>query len=463
MPLDLSPQQFEELAGRVVAASRDYLESLDARPVFPAGQGRAAVERFDLPLPEDGIGAAAFDDLADIADLSRPGNARFFGYVLGSGDPVAAVADLYASVLNQNVTAWRSGPASVTIERTVVRWLAEAVGCSGFTGSLVGGGSSANLMGLAMARESRLPANEAGALPGAVYVSSEAHMSMAKAAALLGLGRDNVRLVDVGADFRMRPDSLRAAIEADIAGGLPPVAVVATAGTTSTGAIDPLGETADVAAEHNLWLHVDGAYGGFAAIAAPEKFSGLDRADSVSLDAHKWLYQPVDASVVLYRDRDTARRTFSYTGEYARSLTDDPVEGFAFFDESFELSRRFRALKLWMSLRYHGLREFRAAITTDLRHARLLADLVDELADLELLAPVELSAVCFRWTGDDPARLEERNSAILRRVQERGRVYLSNARVGAAFALRACITNHRTTDDDIREVVEEVIAAAADT
>src|SRR5260370_4653111 len=165
MPLELPPEDFDLLADRVCRAASEYLAGLDGRASFPATSGAATAEMFERPLPEQGAGSAAFDDLAIIADHSRPGNARFFAYVLGSGEPVAAIGDLYASVLNQNVTAWRSAPAAVTVERTVLRWVAEAVGCEGFTGSLVGGGSSANLMGLAMAREARVPADEDRAPP----------------------------------------------------------------------------------------------------------------------------------------------------------------------------------------------------------------------------------------------------------------------------------------------------------
>ena len=192
----------------------------------------------------------------------------------------------------------------------------------------------------------------------------------------------------------------------------------------------------------------------------PELFRGLGDVDSLSLDAHKWLYQPLDCSVLLYRDPAAARRTFSLTDDYAASLSDDPVEGQVFFEETIELSRRVRALKLWLSLRYHGLRAFRESIAGNIAQARRLAALVDAEPALERLAEVPLSAVCFRWTGGDPATLDEANAAILDRVNRRGRVYLSNATVRGHFVLRACITNHRTTDADVDAVVEEVLAAA---
>ena len=308
-------------------------------------------------------------------------------------------------------------------------------------------------MALAMAREAKQPANETGLRPCVVYASEQVHMAIPKAIALLGIGRRNLRLIPVDTELRLRPDALAAAIAADRQAGHVPIAIVASAGTVNIGAIDPLPEIADIAARENLWLHVDGAFGGMAALAAPAKFPGLERADSLALDAHKWLYQPMECGCLLYRDRQIARQTFSHSGDYIRILNEDPSEAFAFFEESMELSRRFRALKLWLSLQYHGRRAFRDAIQQDLDHAQLLARTVEAESRLELLAPVALSAVCFRHRSKD-------NEAILRRLISRGRVYLSNATINGQFALRACFVNHRTTEADVRAIVAEVIAAA---
>jgi aromatic-L-amino-acid decarboxylase len=458
LPLQLSPEEFRQLSDRVAAAATEFLATLDRRPIFPLTSGPSTAGVFEGPAPEDGMGEAAFNALAEVAEHARAGNGRLFAYVVGSGEAVGALGDLYASVLNQNVTAWRSAPAAVAIERTVIGWLAQAAGCGGFTGSLCGGGSSANLMGLAMAREAKAPANEQGARACVVYASEEVHMSVPKALALLGVGRANLRLVPVDDHFRMRTDALEAAISEDRRAGKR--AIVASAGTINTGAIDPLGEIAATARANDLWLHVDGAYGALAALAVPERLDGLALADSLSVDLHKWLYQPLDCSAVLYRDAGIARETFAYTGEYARTLSADPIEGFAFFEESMELSRRFRALKVWLSVRYHGLGQFRQAIRNDLRHARLLARMIQAEPSLELLAPVELSTVCFRWAGGPAATLDEPNRQILQRVVRRGRVLLSNAMLRGQFALRACIVNHRTTDEDVAAVIEEVLAAA---
>ena len=465
--LEIPPEQFWRVAGYVLSLANDYLGELDALPAFPPdASGAELSQAFDEPLPQQGAGEEALVALMGVLRWSRPPSPRFFGYVLGSGDPIAACADLLASVMNQNVTAWRTSPAAVTIERIVVGWLGEAIGCSDFTGSLTGGGSSANTMALAMAREARLPANEDGAQPGIVYASDEVHMSIPKAVALLGLGRNNLRLIPTDEHFRLIPGELEKQIEADQRAGKKAIAVVASAGTVSTGAIDPLPEIADICRRHHLWLHVDGAYGALAAIAAPEKFRGLSLADSISLDPHKWLYQPLDCGCLLYRDPQHARAAFAHSGDYARSLSQDPVEGFAFFEESLELSRRFRALKIWLSLRYHGLNAFRDAIRADLDHARQLAALVRANEKLELLAPVELSAVCFRHVRrESPAREEDLNALnerILKRIIQRGRVFISNAIIHGKFALRACFVNHRTKAEDVQAVVEEVIAAAAE-
>jgi glutamate/tyrosine decarboxylase-like PLP-dependent enzyme len=458
--LALSPALFRALASELSDVAGDYLERLPQLPSYPddiSGQGTEQLFGGDIPL--EGMGAAAFDSLRSVFAHSRPASPRFFGYVFGSGEPVGALGDFAAGVLHQNATAWRSAPAAVTIERTVIRWLAGAVGCTGFSGSLTLGGSSANLMGLCMAREAKAPANQGGVRGGVIYCSAEAHMLISKAVALLGLGHDAVRLIAVDEAFRMRTEDLRHAIAKDLKNGELPIAVVASAGTTATGSIDPLKSIADICHEFELWLHVDGAYGALASLAIPDAFNGLACADSLSLDPHKWLYQPTGCGCLLYRDPGAARRAFAHSGEYARTLSDNPIEGFAFFEESIELSRPFRALKLWLSLRYYGLQAYQESIREDLRLAQVLADSIDAAPRLERLAPVALSTVCFRYV-EDGGNLDELNRQILDRVVRRGRVYISNAFVHDRFALRACIVNHRTTEDDVRSVVSEVLSTA---
>jgi glutamate/tyrosine decarboxylase-like PLP-dependent enzyme len=268
--------------------------------------------------------------------------------------------------------------------------------------------------------------------------------------------------VRTDASFHMLPEELERAITRDKDSGKTPIAVVASAGTVNTGAVDPLTQIAAIASKHNAWFHVDGAYGALAAIAARGRFQGLELADSISLDPHKWLYQPLDCGCLLYRDADAARNAFSHTGDYTRVLSSDPIEGFAFFEESLELSRRFRALKLWLSLRYHGFEAFRKSIKDDLGYARDLAEKIVNEPELELVAPVELSAVCFRYLGAggrSEGDLNRLNPLILKEVNKKGLVYLSNATLRAKFCLRACIVNHRTKPEDLDVVISEVLEA----
>jgi glutamate/tyrosine decarboxylase-like PLP-dependent enzyme len=360
-PLRVSADEFRAMAEGVNRLAAEFLDGLDDRKTVSATSATDTAA-FSVPLAEEGVGEAVLRDLEAIAEHVRAPTGRRLPYVVGSGDPIGALGDLYASVLNQNVTAWRSAPAAVAIERTVLEWLGGAIGCDGFAGTFTSGGSLGNLMALAMARESRAPADEDGAQGGVVYASEEVHMSIPKAVAMLGLGRANLRLIPVDDTMRIEVPALEAAIARDREAGARCIALVGSAGTIMSGAIDPLAELAEVAGRHNLWFHIDGAYGAAAALAVPEKFVGMSRADSISLDAHKWLYQPLDCSVLLFRDIDIARRTFAYSAEYVKTATDDRIEGFAFFDQTIELSRRFRALKLWLSMRYHGLGAFRAAI-----------------------------------------------------------------------------------------------------
>jgi glutamate/tyrosine decarboxylase-like PLP-dependent enzyme len=278
-PLELSDREFRRLADEVVNLSAEYFATLDERSTFPATSGEESVRLFALPLPEHGLGAEALTALREVMEHGRVQNGRFFGYVQGPGEPVAALGDLFASVLNQNMTAWRSSPSGITIERTVVRWLAEAVGCKGFYATLTGGGSPANLMGLAMAREAKTPANERGlwgASAGVIYASEQVHMAVPKAVAMLGIGRDHLRYIACDDAYRMIPAELERAVREDEANGRTPIAVVASAGTVNTGAIDPLREIAAIARAHQVWLHVDGPYGALAAIVAPEKFDGIE-------------------------------------------------------------------------------------------------------------------------------------------------------------------------------------------
>jgi glutamate/tyrosine decarboxylase-like PLP-dependent enzyme len=302
-----------------------------------------------------------------------------------------------------------------------------------------------------------------------IYASEQVHMSIPKAADMLGLGRDQVRLIECDDQFRLNVNHLRERINADIKGGAKPFCIVGSAGTTNTGAVDPLAEIADVAKEFGLWFHVDGAYGAPAALDESKRalFVGLERADSISLDPHKWLYVPLDCGCLLFRDETKARVAFGdEDADYIKVLEQDADESFAFWNYGPELSRRFRALKIWLTLRYYGARRIAAAITEDNVMAAYLAELVEQAEDFELLAKPQLSICCFRYL---PPRVNEQekedelnrlNEKIMYAVQRGGRAYLSSATIHGKFALRACITNFRTTRADIEETLQIIREAA---
>jgi glutamate/tyrosine decarboxylase-like PLP-dependent enzyme len=304
-------------------------------------------------------------------------------------------------------------------------------------------------------------------------------MSIAKAADILGIGREQVRLIESDDRFRLNIQALKEQINSDLIKGLKPFCVVGSAGTVNTGAVDPLAEIALVAKEFNLWFHVDGAYGALGALDERKRslFTGIECADSVSLDPHKWLYMPLDSGCLLFRDAATARAAFSSDeADYIKVNEQTAEEAFAFWDYGIELSRRFRALKIWLTLRYYGTRRIAAAISENNSSAEYLAQIVSIADDFELLAPVELSICCFRYVPaewrtklqsdsvDEPRRinseLDQLNARIVHAVQRGGRAYISNATVKGKFALRACIINFRTTQADIDETVEVIREAA---
>jgi aromatic-L-amino-acid decarboxylase len=457
----LDSHKFRELGGQMLDKAVSYLEGLPTRLVLPTTSYSACEELFEGPVPQVGIGADAFSIVEEMFENGRAQNGRFWGYVMGNGEPVAALGDFIASVWNQNLTAWRASPAAITIERTVIKWLASLLGLDSWRGTLTTGGSLANLMGLAMARESLCAANETGVAASpkvpVLYASKEVHMSIGRAVALLGLGRAQLRLIDVDKQFKMSVPLLEEAIEKDLQNGFLPIAIVASAGTVNTGAVDPLSAIVAVARRHNCWVHVDGAFGVLSAIARPQLFKGLDGVDSVSLDPHKWLYMPMGVGCILYRDVRDAKCAFSFSGSYTKPLfADADAEGFAFFDETIELSKRFNSLKLYLSLRYHGVQAFRVSIERDFLHAQLLARLVSSQSDLLLMAPVELSVVCFRHIEGDNAF----NLALLKGIIQRGHVYLSNCDISGFFCLRACFVNYMTTEKDVHKLISEVSQVA---
>jgi glutamate/tyrosine decarboxylase-like PLP-dependent enzyme len=449
----------------------EYYDTLAARPVVRPSTSAELRRRLDEPAP---AGGQPFPELLDtvrdvVQEFSRHnGHPRFFGYVSSPGLPAAAMGSMIAAAFNINVTCWRSGPAAAEMELLCVRWLKEMLGYpADGAGLLVSGGSMANFAGIAAARSAKAPGNVVrdglGEARMRLYASEEAHFSIRKAAAMLGIGTSNVRSVKTCPDLRMDVADLDRLIREDRAAGHLPFCVVASAGTAGTGAMDPIGAIADVARAHDLWLHVDGAYGGFSALAPSARgfFERIGDADSVALDPHKWLYLPVGCGCVLYRDGSTARAAFSENAEYTRVVGLEDAEAFAFWDYGPELSRPFRALDLWLLLKSAGTQAIGEAIEENITCAKYFAELVSATDDLEMLAPVDLSIFCFRYrprgfTGD----LDALNERIMLEVQRGGSSYVSNARVHGVFALRGCVLNYRTTRRDMEILLEDVRSAA---
>jgi len=441
----------------------DYLCNLRDRGVYCHMFSRRIRDRLDATLPTEGTD---FDGLLrvfreDIIPFSRQNaHPRMFGYVQSPGTPIAAFADLLASTLNANLTVWRSAPAPVEVERLTIDWIRQILGFNAGAGGLfVSGGSMANLAALAAARQTK------DCLSGRlrIYASSETHFSIVKAAALLGIGRENVCHIAVDERFRIRTDDLVVKITADLEAGCVPLCVVANAGTVNTGAVDPLAEIREIANRFQLWMHVDGSYGALAILAksARELFAGIERADSVALDPHKWLYLPVDVGCVIYRDPEIVHAAFAHEAEYTRIIGQEADEAFAFWDYGPELSRRFRALKVWMLLKGVGVDALSEAIENNLACARHLESMVRASDDFEMAAPVELSIFCFRHMpaqlrNESPKTIDAFNERLLVALQRDGSSYLSNATLGGRFALRGCVLNYRTTLHDIEILLDDL-------
>jgi glutamate/tyrosine decarboxylase-like PLP-dependent enzyme len=466
--LELTPVERERLGRTALDWVLRYFEMQSSLPVYPTASESEMSRQLASVLPgEPQKLSAVMGDFEQIVTGSRHnGHPRMFGYVQSSGSFAGVIGDLLASALNQNVTSWRSAPSATTIEHQVVDWLKTMVGFEpNAAGVLLSGGSFANFAGLAVAlrasTEVDLNRRGMGALPGRprIYTSVMTHMSIAKAASMLGVGKDAIVAVPVDAAHRMDAAALARQIAADRAAGHHLVCAVATAGDVNTGAIDPIDAIADVCADARLWLHIDGSYGALAA-QSPHvggAMRGLARADSMSLDPHKWLYAPVDAGCLLVRDRSSLRRTFAEGAGYIDVVADRDMSEYAYWDHSPELSRRFRALKIWFVLKVHGATAIQQAIDSNIDVARHLAAAIEASSDFELLAPAPLSIVCFRYRkGDD-----DFNKRLMVQVQRDGDSYLSNATIDGRFALRACIVNYRTTRADGERLLDTIRRVAS--
>jgi aromatic-L-amino-acid decarboxylase len=444
---------------RIVA----HIESLPRQTVSDTSGGFELAHSLVEPIPEAGAPVPELLDLIfdrAVKPTYNTASPGYLAFIPGGGLFHTAVADLIADSINRYTSIFVPAPALAQLEANVVSWFCQIAGYPPEArGTLTSGGSLANWTALVTARRDRLPDDF---LKGILYASDQAHYSVAKGAILAGFPEGNVRSVPTDSLFRLRPDALEAMVEEDRARGLTPFLIAASAGTTNTGAVDPLPELADLAARHGLWLHVDAAYGGFFLLTEEGKriLRGIERADSIVLDPHKGLFLPYGTGAVLVRDGQALRRAHSLTADYMPGLQDDPGR-VDFSQYSPELSRPFRGLRVWLPFKMAGAGAFRAQLEEKLALARWAADRLREMEGIEMLAEPQLSLLAFRLnpSGTAEEELDALNHRFIERVNARQRVFLTGTRLRGSFALRICVLSFRTHQDRMEQALEDIEAA----
>lgn len=457
------------LGHRMVDEMMEYLRDVRERPAWKP-VATSAKEALSRPMPKAPEGAErAYRDFVEHVLPYPEGNIhpRFWAWVIGTGTPLGALSEMLAATMNPNCGS--GDHAAIHVEHQVLSWLKEMIGWPATgSGLLVSGGSMANLVGIAAGRHARSGYDvrrrgaAGGGRPLVLYGSTETHSCVQKAVELLGIGSDFYRRIPVDAEYRIDVRALSERIAVDRREGMHPFCVVGNAGTVNTGATDDLTALADLCAEEGLWLHVDGAFGALAALSPSLRpiVAGMERADSVAFDLHKWMYMPYETGCVLVRDAAAHRDAFSMTPPYLSRMSGGIAsEADRFSEYGPQLSRGFRALKVWMSLKEHGVDRYARLIEQNVAQARHLGRLVEASDDLELMAPVPLNVVCFRFTaaGLDGDALDAINREILVRLQEEGTAVPSHTVLGGRFAIRAAITNHRSRRADFDLLAEETV------
>ena len=471
--LDWDPARARAFADRATDLWQELLERLPELPVSGRWTAKevhdaVALDVPDAPMPDDALFAYLHDVVFDWSELS--GHPRFMAYISGAGTVPGAAADLLAAGLNANLGGWQLSPAASEIELHLTRWFATELFSmpEGAGGLIMSGGAMANFVGLKTARDHRAgwnvrEAGLAGHPPLTMYLSTETHVVSSRAADMLGIGMDGVRKIPVDASYRIQMDELHRAIAADRVAGRVPFAVVASAGTVATGAVDPLPQIADLCHEEGLWMHVDAAYGGPAMLAEDLRplFAGIDRAHSIAFDPHKWLYTPHSGGCLVVHEMAHLAESFDAHASYTIQDKEYTQHGIDLGRHGPQFSRSFWALKVWVSLLAHGRDAYGRRISHDAALARYLGARVEERPEFELATPVELSICCFRYAPVDlpggdgrDSYLDHLNERLMTEIQLDGRVYISNAVLGERFVLRACIVNFRTEADDVDAVLD---------
>jgi len=471
MGLDVTDRQFERWITQTGKLITEFYQEKDKSKVFAGKTPEEVQALLNEPLPSDPQNIEALlDEVGEkiFSTITNNVGPRYFGYITGGGNQVAVLAEMIKASLNQNNLKWHSSPASTEIERLVMRWVAEFIGYpTTSAGVLLSGGSVANFNCLAVARKIKSPVNISdeglyGSKPMTVYVSEEGHSSFDKAMDMLGLGKNYLRKIPVDDEMRINIDQLENKIRSDKNSGVHPICVIGVAGTTNTGAVDDLEKLADVCERHDLWYHVDAAYGGPAARVegVSEMFRGIELADSVVVNPHKWMYVPFEAGGVLVKNAEHLRTTFSTIPDYLKSDKQDTGRT-DLMEYNLPLTKEFKALKVWMTLKAYGARRLRKEIAADIDKAKYLSQQVQEHPNMELMAPVPLSIACFRYNPGklDTDALNTLNDRIIQDMEEDGRIFLTGTKIKGQTALRTCFINHRTTKEDIDyllDVVDEV-------
>ena len=469
-------EDFNLLAHRMVDDMLAHMAGLRDGPAWQE-MPTAVSSAFQRSPPMAGKGAeAAYAEFLGKVLPYSTGNAhpRFFGWVQGNGTPLGMMADMLAAGMNPHMAGFNQAPPLV--EQQVIAWMSELMGMPGATGLFVTGGSMANTLGLAVGRYAKtkelgIDVREDGLqlwpgedphAPLVFYGSSETHGWARKAAELLGLGNRSFRRIETDSEFRLDIGSLRSAITADRRAGLIPFCVIGTAGTVNTGTSDNLEAIADLCVVEKLWFHVDGAFGALAFLSSAlrPQVSGMERADSIGFDLHKWGYLPFECACALIRNPSLHREAFAATASYLEGTTRGVIAGgLPFADRGIDLTRGFKALKVWMSLESHGVNKLVRMIEQNVAQTRYLAEIVEANENLELMAPAPLNIVCFRYVsaGIEDSKLDGLNEELLLRLQESGFAVPSSTRLNGRFALRFANVNHRTKLSDIDMVVEEIL------
>ena len=465
-PLGIDPETMRRLGYQTVDMLVDRLSAVAEGPVIRRADRPEMERRLREPPPE---GAQGFDEIlgrlgTDVLPFaSVTGHPRYFAFIPGCPTWPASLGDLIASVSNIENSSWLESAGPSELELVVLDWFKEWIGYPAEAeGVLVSGGSAANMTALACAREALLGAMSERVV---AYVSDQAHSSVARAARVLGFRPEQVRVLPTDERFRMRPDALVDAMDADLRAGLRPLFVSASAGSTNTGAVDPLPELAEICKERGAWLHVDAAYGGFAALTGRGRrlLQGMDLADSVTLDPHKWLYQPFECGCLLVRRGHYLREAFEITPDYLKD-TEVLAREVNFADRGVQLSRMCRALKLWVSLKYFGVAAFRTAIDRSLDLAREAQARIENSGELELLSPATLGVVCFRRrfeNVDDEDELARLNAGLVEGLTASDEGHISSTRLRGRYALRMCVLNYTSTSDDVHRVLDWIETSPA--